>query len=261
MEPDPGELVAIDTWYLGPAIKSQFPFALVAVDGLSKIAAIAPLRILKGKNSTRAMISIIKNFKFQIKSLLADRGPEFISGIFRKAMQEKGIKIIYTQGNNPSKTGLAESLIRTLRIIVGRITTAGGNRTGWESVKQALVIYNNSPHSSIGNRVPNDITEENYPAALKTILEKRRDYIGKHDPKLEPPKFQLNDVVRKLVIEKHTPFTKVNEPKWSSSVYRIYKVYASSPRPSYLLSDPSDGSVLPGSYPEKSLQLRHNVRH
>ena len=256
----PGELVAVDTWYLGRAIKSQFPFALVAVDGLSKFAAVAPLRILKGKNSTRAMNTIIKKFKFKIKSLLADRGGEFTSHLFRKAMKDEDIKIIYTQGGNPSKTGLAESLIRTLRIIVGRITTSGINRSGWESVKQAVEIYNNSPHSSIGERAPNDVTNENYPHVLKTILEKRRDYIGKHNPKFAPSKFKVNDVVRKLVIDKHGAFTKINEPKWSLSVFRILKVLPTSPRPSYILSDPSDGSVLPGSYPEKSLQLRHNVR-
>ena len=256
----PGELVAVDTWYLGPAIKSQFPFAIVAVDGLSKIAAVAPLRILKGKNSAKAMDKIIQNFKFKITSVLLDRGPEFVAHEFRNDMKDKGIKIIYTQGSNPSKTALAESLIRTLRIIVGRITTAGVNKRGWETVKQAVEIYNNSPHSSIGNRAPNSVTTDNYPMVLKTILEKRRDYIGKHDPKRAPPKFEKNDIVRKLELDKKGAFDKINLPGWSKTLYRIEKVIPTMARPSYVLSDPLSGAILPGSFAEKTIQLRHNLK-
>ena len=61
-----------------------------------------------------------------------------------------------TSCNNPSKTALAESLIRSLRIILGRIITGGGS--GWNAVKQSLDIYNNSPHRSIDNRTPNSVT-------------------------------------------------------------------------------------------------------
>ena len=92
----PGELVAVDIWYLGSGTKSQFPHALVAVDALSKLAAIAPVRFITAKNTANAMAKILENFKFKVHSLFSDRGKEFIGKPFRDMLKEKGIEVIYT---------------------------------------------------------------------------------------------------------------------------------------------------------------------
>lgn len=252
----PGELVAVDIWYLGVGTKSQFPHALVAVDALSKVGGVAPVRNLTAKNTANAMAKILKNFKFNVHSLYSDMGSEFVGKQFRDYLKQKKIKIIYTTNNNPSKTGLAESFIRSMRIILGRIVTKG-ETIGWKAVTQALDIYNNTIQRSIG-RPPNTVTMENTGQVLKFILNKRRDRLSNHSL-LAPPKFETNDVVRKLELNKQGVFDKINLPRWSKELYRVHKVLPTLPRPSYILSDPGDGALLPGSYPEKSIQLRHNV--
>ena len=73
---NPGQLVAIDTWFLGTGTKSQFPHALVAVDAFTKFAAIQPVRILSAKNVANAMEKIIKKFKFKIHSTYSNHGVE-----------------------------------------------------------------------------------------------------------------------------------------------------------------------------------------
>lgn len=255
----PGELVAIDIWYLGVATKAQFPLALVAVDALSKLADVAPIRILTAKNTANAMGKILENFKFKIHSAYSDKGSEFQGKAFRDFLAKNNIKIVYTSSNNPSKTGLAESFIRSMRIIVGRIVTGGVSKSGWNIVKQALAIYNNSIHRSIG-RSPNSVTMDNAPEVLRFILHKRKDQLAKNYKNIiAPPKFQVDDVVRVLTLNKQGVFDKINLPRWSKELYRVYKVLKTMPRPSYILSNPSSGAVLPGSFPEKSLQLRHNV--
>lgn len=252
----PGELVAVDTWFLGTGTKSQFPYALVAVDALSKYGAVSPMRILTAKNAANAMAKIIESFKFKIHSIFADKGAEFVGKPFRDFMKERDIKIVYTSGNNPSKTALAESFIRTLRIILGRVVT-GGNH-GWKAIAQTVDIYNHTPHSSIANRTPDSVTKANAAQILRYVIDRRRDSLGKLDL-TTPPKFEKDDVVRLLELNKQGAFDKINLPRWSKELYRVYKVIPAMPRPRYILSDPSTGGILPGSYPEKSLQIRHNV--
>lgn len=254
----PGELVAIDIWYLGVGTKSQFPHALVAVDALSKYAAIAPIRNLTAINTANAMEKIINNFKFKVHSLYSDRGKEFTGKPFRDMMKEKGIEIVFTSGINPSKTALAESFIRSMRLILGRLVTSQ-QESGWNAVKHTLTIYNNSPHSSIGNIAPDSVTMENSGKVLQTIINKRRNILGKSSKPMAPPKFEIDDVVRILELNKQGAFDKINIPRWSKELYRVYKVLPTMPRPSYILSNPVNGAILPGSYSEKSLQLRHNV--
>ena len=251
----PGEMVAIDIWFLGVGTKSQFPMALVAVDALSKLADVAPIRILNSKNAAKAMEKIIKNFKFDIRSTFSDHGVEFTGKLFREFMKEQKIEMVYTSGNNPSKTALAESFIRSMRIILGRVVTGGGS--GWKAVKQALDIYNNSPHSSLGNKTPNSITMKNSVQILQNVINRRRDILGKKSP-MTPPKFQKDDIVHKLEIDKQGAFGKINLPRWSEELYKVYKVKPAQPRPRYQLSNPVNGSTLPGTFPEKSLQLRHH---
>ena len=211
---------------------------------------------MTAENTAKAMEKIIKNFKFTIISTYSDRGKEFIGKPFRDMLDRYKIKQIFTSGNNPSKTALAESLIRSLRIILGRLVTSG--EFGWSAVKHSLDIYNNSPHRSIGNRTPNSVTKANAGKILKFVTDKREKFMDK--PRmLAPPKFEVDDVVRILELNKQGAFDKINIPRWSKELYRVYKVLTTVPRPSYILSNPVNGAILPGSYPEKSLQLRHNV--
>ncbi len=253
----PGQLVAIDTWFLGRGTKSQFPHALVAVDALSKFASVAPVRNLTAKNTANAMEKILDSFKFGVRSVFADMGVEFTGRPFRDMMKERGIDIVFTSGNNPSKTGLAESLIRSLRIILGRVVTGGGS--GWKSVAQSVEIYNNSPHSSINNRTPNSVTMEDAGKILEFVLNKRAKEIDEKGSFVTPAKFEKNDIVRKLEMDKKGAFDKINLPRWSKTLYRIEKVLPTMPRPSYILSDPLSGATLPGSFPENSIQLRYNL--
>ena len=62
----PGEVVAVDVWYLGTGTKSKFPHVLLAVDVFSKYGAVAPLFNLTSQNVAKAMEKIIDNFKFKI---------------------------------------------------------------------------------------------------------------------------------------------------------------------------------------------------
>ena len=189
---NPGQLVAIDGWFLGTGTKSQFSHALVVVDAFTKLAAVQPIRNMTAENTAKAMEKVIKNFKFRIITAYCDRGKEFIGKPFRDMLKRYNVRQIFTSGNNPSKTALAESLIRSLRIILGRIVTGGGS--GWNAVKQALDIYNNSPHRSIGNRIPNNVTMADSGKILKYITDKREQQMDKPSA-LAPPKFEKDDVV------------------------------------------------------------------
>ena len=99
----PGQLVAVDIWFLGKQTKSQFPHALVAVDALSKLAAVVPVRNLTAKNVANAMEKIIKNYKFKIHSAFSDHGVEFMGKPFRDTMKQYNIKQIFYIWQQPFK--------------------------------------------------------------------------------------------------------------------------------------------------------------
>lgn len=144
----PFELIAIDVLAL-PRTRSGNVACLVAVDHCSKWVAVRPLRDKSARSITEAFEeSILPSFVRVPMKVLSDNGVEFRSNKFEEMLRKYGIEHLYSSPYKPASNGAVERVNRTfiefLKNLVGR-------DSDWDRcLPKALLIYNNTKHSSIG---------------------------------------------------------------------------------------------------------------
>ena len=109
-----------------------------------------------------AFKDILKKRRFT--KVRSDKGSVFVSRQFKSYMKQQGIYFFTTQ--NVSKAGYAERVQRTLRSMMMR------HQRSYKCLDnlQALVdSYNNSPHRSLKELCPNQITERGRCMGFSTL--------------------------------------------------------------------------------------------
>ena len=143
----PYELVAVDLVAFSMTRKGNVG-CLVAVDHNSKFLCAIPIKSEKAEVVADAFKHrVLPTLLAAPDSVLSDNGPEFASRVSNKALEEFGIKHIYTMPNKPSSNGLVE---RTNQTITRLLRNLSAPPSSWdEYVAKAVVIYNATYHSEI----------------------------------------------------------------------------------------------------------------
>lgn len=146
---------------------------------------------MNGKGAREVLTALHKfvNDVPHVYSITSDEDAAYLSSTVLDFMREKNIKYRTTTENNHNVLGIINRFMRTIRDAIGE------NRFIQPKEMHDLVnIYNNSPHRSLDNKAPNDITPED---EIKYIQKNAR---------INPYHFNPGEKVR-LVLEKE-PFGK-----------------------------------------------------
>ena len=146
---------------------------------------------LTGKGSKSVLDALTKFFNevVDVHSITSDQDTAYLSNDVLDFFKSKNIIYKTTEDNNHNVLGIINRFMRTIRDVIGE------NRYIDEKEMNDLIdSYNNSPHKSLNNKAPNDITKED---ELNYIQMKT---------KINPYDFETNDRVR--IILANEPFSK-----------------------------------------------------
>jgi hypothetical protein len=143
MPDGPWKFVSIDL--MGP-----FPSGhniLVVVDYYSRYFEIAIMKSVTSEQIICALDDIFAVHGFPIE-LKSDNGPQFVSELFTRYLEENGIKLRHTTPYWPKANGEVERQNKTL---LKAIRTANASGKNWRhELNKFLLAYRSTPHSATG---------------------------------------------------------------------------------------------------------------
>ena len=146
---------------------------------------------LQGKGA-KTVLNALQQFFHDVQnvySLTSDQDTAYLSNEVLELIKSKNIVYNTTEDNNHNVLGIINRFMRTIRDMIGE------NRKIEEDEMNKLInAYNNTPHSSLKDKAPNDITEEDEIKYIKSKL-------GKN-----PYHFETGDKVR--IVKAKEPLSK-----------------------------------------------------
>lgn len=220
-----------------------FRYLLLAIDVLSKIMYVEPIKNKESISVTLAFDEILKRSKPRIPDLVnTDKGQEFMGREFQKFLSECGIGF-YTTENSEIKAAIAERAIRTLKSKIWKFFTARNTRRYIDVLQDIVQAYNQSTHRTIG-LAPNDVTEANQQKVWERVYNIKK-------PKPNKKTFKVGDHVRlSRALER---FGRGFQQGWTREIFEIVRKIPRKPYPVYQLKDQL-GEVIVGTFYTKELE-------
>ena len=106
----------------------------------------------------------------KMPDLYTDNGPGFASGIVAECLKHHGIRHIFGTPYHPQGRGKIERFNRTIKDKLCLIAYSAPEELK-AAIHEAIRIYNQTPHESLGNVSPNDV----YAGRKEDILKKRQE--------------------------------------------------------------------------------------
>jgi len=108
----PGELVALDSFYIGNLKGVGRVYQLTAVDTATRWAIMAIVLGTPDGTTTARFLEVVvcrwRRFGFGVRAVLTDNGPEYIAAGFRAALAAKGITHVRIPPRSPNHNAVCE---------------------------------------------------------------------------------------------------------------------------------------------------------
>lgn len=111
--------------------------------------------------------------KDNMPSLYTDNGPGFISSVMAGYLENHNIRHIFGTPYHPQGRGKIERFNRTIKDRLCLVVYCSPDYLK-KAVDEAIIVYNNMPHESLGNVSPNDVYVGRKEEILKRRAEKKR---------------------------------------------------------------------------------------
>lgn len=201
-----------------------YKYLLTAIDVFSKKAHIVPIKTKQTKSAVEGIKKVIKILG-RPRTVLCDRGNEFVGKMMKKYLESIGIKLMHVYSEH--KASVVERFHRTLMSRLSRYWTHTGNRKYIKALPLLLKGYNNTKHRTT-KFAPNDVNDSNEHLVWRNTFEK---YFAQRN---REPKFNVGDIV--LISRIKALFTKGYEQNFVDTPYKVTKVRDTQP-PTYELTE------------------------
>ena len=211
-------------------------YLLFCIDIYSKYLFVEPLHGKTGTDITNALQRIFKKGR-QPFSIHVDKGKEFYNKTVSRLMKKEGNKL-FSMENDDIKSSVCERVIRTIKNKLYKLFQKRQSYEYIDLLQDIVQSYNNTPHRSLGYKLPSEITKENEELVWLNKLRstKRMNY---------PPsgfKYTLGQLVR-LVYKRYKFNLDYNE-KWTSELFKITDRLFKQNIPVYKVVDLMDDPVI-----------------
>ena len=194
-----------------------YTIILTMIEVNSRKGYALPLKQKDGKSVPTAFEEILEDIKedtgqSEIFRLETDEGTEFTGKEFQKVLKKHNI--IWYPFNREDHSSLAriERLNGTIRRKLNLYMTANNNVIWIDALADMMEGYNETTHTGLENRAPNDITVSDEMDIIQSAV-KLNKALTKEQA------FQVGDKVRKRLLNK--TFKKGGDLEWSRKVYTI----------------------------------------
>jgi transposase InsO family protein len=222
-------------------------FLLVVIDVFTKLAWIEPLKRKTAEATLGALKKIIIDMRKVPKSILFDRGKEFINKRVTEFLTNNNIRIIHP--NSEIKAGVAERFNRTIQDLIYRYLTENETYRYINVLKDLLYAYNNRKHRTLKNITPAQAElDEN----KNLVLNAHNSNYSKIVEKRKTPKFQIGQKVR---IKSLTPFFQRGyHERFLREHFKIIQINKRMPIPMYIVQSLNTDDVITGAFYGEELQ-------
>jgi transposase InsO family protein len=146
----PWEVISID--FVGPLVRTKdyHDSILVVVDKFSKMGHFIPTSTgITSEKTARLLINSVIKLHGLPSSIISDRDPRFIAGMWKEVFTALGVKLGMSSSYHPQTDGQTERLNRTLEAgLRAYADKKGADWADWLPMCEAF--YNSSTHSSTG---------------------------------------------------------------------------------------------------------------
>ena len=222
-----------------------YKFLLTVIDSFSKKGFAKPLKQKNGAALVKAFQEILNENQENPKSLLTDKGTEFLNQTFQKFLRTQGIKHV-TSENAAIKGAIVERWNRTLKKKIFRYFTYANTRQYLKALPDILKSYNSTYHRSIKTQ-PRLVSHANAPQIFLNLYSAAM--IKQFNAKTPNEyRFQIGDRVR--ISQSQRVFEKGYLPRWSREIFTIHKRMRTFPHV-YKIRDDNGEIILGSFYPEE----------
>jgi len=203
--------------------QEPYQYVLIIQDVFSrKIWAVA-MRVKTTEAVQQAFEHIVRSGAGVPRELDTDNGLEF-RGVFESYLEEERVEHVIADSRNKNARGALDAAIRTFKQQLSRIQVAE-NRRDWAAlVPRAVAAYNDSVHSALIGRVPDEVQGDN---DLKFLLtEQAADGIQKNQALIEGRADRLQKLGGFRTELPHQPrgFERSFKPRYDDEVHQVSKV-------------------------------------
>jgi len=229
-----------------------YKYILVCIDIFSRKAWARPLASKQGLLTANNMFDIFLEMEpFLPKTILFDRGKEFLNQHVAKLLAEKNIKVILP--GSYIKASLAERYNKTFQSLLYRSMTERQSYNYVNTLQHFVKTYNKRMHSAFNNLFSPETAElpENIQSIRQIQINNRSKTIIKG--RQMRPKFKIGDKVR-IQKEKGVFDRGYNETS-SEEYFEVIAVNHRLPIITYTLRSLDKNDVIIGGYYAEELQL------
>ena len=225
-------------------------YILAVIDSFTKLVWLRILESKSGEVVTAAMKELFQSSN-KPKYLRVDGGGEFINQEFLNMCKSLNVKLYIAM--EPIKCAFVERFNRTFKRILVQIMEQNNSIRWIDFVSDALEIYNNRTHSSIGMSPDEARNKRNHKIILRKYLKKYSKFDKRKVVKnKKPTKFKLGQFVK--IFKKKGIFSRGYHQNVTKEYFKIYYIDRSFSKDRYYLKD-VDGDRIIGSFYEEFLVL------
>lgn len=227
-------------------------YLLAAIDIFTRKAWVYPLPDKKATSCVTQIRQLLKDVgPFLPKTLMFDRGSEFINKLVQNLLEQYKIKVILP--NTEAKAAYVERFNLTLQTKLYMYMTQNNTPRYIDILAKTLSSYNKQKHSSLGNIFSPDEAEkdENIAGVRRIQMERRKKLI--HIGSKMKSKFKIGDIVR--IKTQQTKFSRGYKEKFSDEYFRIIKIENKLAIPTYRIRSLNVDDEIQGIFYANELQV------
>ena len=223
-------------------VNDGYKYLFTTIDVFTKMAWVYPMKENKCKNVMECFQDILNKCGEKPEKLNSDRGSELICKQFQKFLKDNNI--YHYLSYSLRKCPVVERFNLTFQQLLYKIMAQNNSKQWTKFIEQALKIYLNRKHRTIGMTPLEAEQEKN-----QTIL--RKIYYEKYmKSEVKKPKFQVGDSVR--IWKARGTFHRGYMEDFSREHFTIIKVLKNLPVARYRLKD-YNGEEIVGNFFEDEL--------
>ena len=222
-------------------------YLLFVIDIFSKYLWVEPLKNKTAKEVVKGFTNIFGKGR-KCKKLRTDNGTEFISKVTRTYLESEDIYYFTTQ-NSSTKANIAERVIQTVKNMMYRYFTKNRTHRYINILQDIVKSYNATPHRSLNNIAPKDVSKDNEADIWAYMYLKRKRFKSKKN--VTPYHYKIGDLVR--LSHKNMVFDRSYDEHFTREIFKIYQRMRMQGIPMYKIKDFQD-ELIKGNFYESELQ-------
>ena len=225
----------------------EVKYLLFVIDIFSKYLCVEPLKNKTAKEIVKGFQHIFDKGR-KCKKLRTDNGTEFTSKITQAYLKNEGI-YHFTTHNSSTKANISERVIKTITNLMYRYFAKNRTHRYVDLLQDIVESYNATPHRSLNNVAPKDVTKANEADIWAYMYLKPRRFKTKKN--VAPYHFKKGDLVR--ISHKNMVFDRSYDEHFTREIFKINQRMRMQGIPMYKIKDFQDEPIK-GNFYESEIQ-------